>query len=55
MATGLLVTVTFGLGIILVPTIQFYVNVAVFFMSGKAFGKVTGITPAQTSSVADAA
>ncbi|AFK19562.1 DUF4013 domain-containing protein [Haloferax mediterranei ATCC 33500] len=47
--TSLLVTVTFGLGFILVPTIQFYTNVAVFYMFGRAFGKVTGVGAPQQS------
>jgi hypothetical protein len=40
--TTVLVLVTFGLGALLVPPIQFYTNVAVFYMFGRAFGKVTG-------------
>jgi hypothetical protein len=40
--TTVLVLVTFGLGAILIPPIQFYTNVAVFYMFGRAFGKVTG-------------
>jgi hypothetical protein len=40
--TTVLVLVTFGLGALLVPPIQFYVNVAVFYMFGRAFGRVTG-------------
>ncbi|ELZ87619.1 hypothetical protein C453_04674 [Haloferax elongans ATCC BAA-1513] len=50
--TSALVTFTFGIGIILVPTVQFYVNVSVFYMFGSAFGKVTGISPSRSASTA---
>ncbi|ELZ90132.1 hypothetical protein C440_17046 [Haloferax mucosum ATCC BAA-1512] len=53
--TSVLAVVTFGLVLILVPTIQFYVNIAVFYMFGKAFGNVTGIGAPQQPSVTDAA
>lgn len=41
-ATFFVVLVTFGLGALLVPFIQFYVQVAVFYMFGRAFGKAIG-------------
>lgn len=39
-ATVFLLVVTLGLGILLVPFIQFYVQVAIFYLFGRAFGKV---------------
>jgi hypothetical protein len=52
--TTVLVLVTFGLGALLVPPIQFYVNVAVFYMFGRAFGTVTGMDAGQQSTVSEA-
>ncbi|ADQ69397.1 hypothetical protein C499_12530 [Halogeometricum borinquense DSM 11551] len=52
--TGFLVAITIGIGTLLVPTIQFYTNVAVFYMFGRAFGKVTGIETTQSATPADA-
>lgn len=51
--TTVLVLVTFGLGAILIPPIQFYTNVAVFYMFGRAFGKVTDAGPARQSPAAE--
>lgn len=38
------------IGILLVPLVQFYVQVAVFFMFGRAFGNVTGLTDGRDGS-----
>lgn len=39
-------------GLLLVPTLQFYVQVAVFFMFGRAFGKVKGLSGSSTATAA---
>ncbi len=47
--TVALVMVTFGLGGLVVPFVQFYVQVSIFYMFGRAFGKVRGLERADAS------
>ena len=41
--TTVLVIFTLGLGLLVVPFIQFYVQVSIFYMFGRAFGSVTDL------------
>lgn len=54
LVTTVLVVVTFGLGALVVPFVQFYVQVSVFYMFGRAFGSVTS-TPSGGAASPDAA
>lgn len=53
--TFVLVLLTVGIGALLVPFIQFYVQVSIFFMFGRAFGSVLGTGEGGDATAADEA
>ena len=50
-ASIIVVTFTLGLGLVLIPFIQFYFQVSIFYMFGRAFGSVVEVNRSQRESV----